>query len=262
MRSRQTLSDIAPAKPSSTVVVVRAGTSEPELFMVRRHAESSFGAAYAFPGGVVEDDDAAVHEFCSGLGTIQANTRLGVKKDGLDYFSAAIRELFEESGVLLANVNDLDEDLRAVRDSLNDGSERWSDFVTRNRLELRCDRLHYFSHWVTPVSQRRRYSTRFFLAELPEGQHAEHCGGELTDSCWTTAHDMLEAGRAGAVELHFPTIKTLESIARHKTLQALVDWARACVEWGVTSMLPAIIMRDGKAEVVLPGERDYPGQRT
>ncbi len=261
MRSSQTLSDIAPARPSSTVVVVRAGASEPELFMVRRHERSSFGAAYAFPGGVVEDDDAAVHEFCSGLGTIQANTRLGVKKDGLDYFSAAIRELFEESGVLLANVDDLDEDLKAARDSLNDGSECWSDFVTRNRLELLCDRLHYFSHWVTPVLQPRRYSTRFFLAELPEGQDAEHCGGELTDSCWTTAHDMLEAGRAGAVELHFPTIKTLESIARHKTLEALVDWARACVEWGVTSMLPAIIMRDGKAEVVLPGERDYPGRR-
>ena len=230
--------------------------------MVRRHAKSSFGAAYAFPGGVVDDDDAAVHEFCSGLSTTQANSRLGVKKNGLDYFSAAIRELFEESGVLLANVNDLDDDLGAVRDSLNDGSERWSDFVARNRLDLHVDQLYYFSHWVTPTSQPRRYSTRFFLAELPEGQVAEHCGGELTDSRWITAHDMLEAGRAGAVELHFPTVKTLESIARHKTLEALVEWARASVEWGVTSMLPAIIMREGKAEVVLPGEKDYPGQRT
>lgn len=262
MRSGQTLSDIAPARPSSTVVVVRAGTTEPELFMVRRHAKSSFGAAYAFPGGVVDADDAEVHEFCSGLSMTQANTRLGVKKDGLDYFSAAIRELFEESGVLLANVNDFDEDLGAVRDSLNDGSERWSDLVTRNRLELHCDQLYYFSHWVTPLSQPRRYSTRFFLAELPEGQVAEHCGGELTDSRWVTAHDMLEAGRAGAVELHFPTVKTLESIARHKTLEALVEWARSCVAWGVTSMLPAIVMRDGKAEIVLPGEKDYPGLRT
>ena len=256
------MSDIAPARPSSTVVVVRAGTDEPELFMVRRHAKSSFGAAYAFPGGVVDDDDAAVHEFCSGLSTIQANKRLGVKKDGLDYFSAAIRELFEESGVLLANVNDLDEDLGAVRDLLNDGSDRWSDFVARNCLQLHCDQLHYFSHWVTPPSQSKRYSTRFFLAELPKGQVAEHCGGELTDSRWITAHDMLEAGRAGAVELHFPTIKTLESIARHKTLGALVEWARSSVEWGVTSMVPAIIMRDGKPEVVLPGEKGYPGLRT
>jgi hypothetical protein len=70
---------------------------------------------------------------------------------------------------------------------------------------------------------------------------------------------MLEAGRAGEAVLHFPTIKTLESVARHKTMDALLEWARACVEWGVTSMLPAIIRRDGKLEIVLPGEKDYPG---
>jgi len=256
------LSDIATARPSSTVVLVRAGVSEPELFMVRRHEDSSFGAAYAFPGGVVDDDDTAVHEFCAGVTVRQANSRLGVKQEGLDLYSAGVRELFEESGVLLADVENIDEDLCAVRDALNDGSERWVDFVTRNQLELHCDQLHYFSHWITPVSQPKRYSTRFFLAELPEGQEAEHCGGELTDSRWISAHDMLEAGRQGAVKLHFPTIKTLESLARHKTLEALVDWARSCVEWGVTSMLPAIIMRDGQPEVVLPGEKDYPGAKS
>lgn len=230
--------------------------------MVRRHAKSSFGAAYAFPGGVVDDDDAAVHEFCVGLSTRQANLRLGVKENGLDLYSAAIRELFEESGVLLANAENLHEDLRAVRDALNDGTGRWSDFVTRNQLELQCDQLHYISHWITPTGQPKRYSTRFFLTEIPDGQTAVHCGGELTDSRWVTAHDMLEAGRDGVVELHFPTVKTLESIARHKTIDALVDWAHSCVEWGVTSMVPAIIMRDGKAEIVLPGEKNYPGAKS
>jgi hypothetical protein len=73
---------------------------------------------------------------------------------------------------------------------------------------------------------------------------------------------MLEAGRDGVVELHFPTVKTLESIARHKTIGALVDWAHSCVEWGVTSMVPAIIMRNGKPEIVLPGEKDYPGAKS
>lgn len=253
---------MAPARPSSTVVVVRAGSPEPELFMVRRHAKSSFGAAYAFPGGVVDDDDARVHEFCTGLSTVQADSRLGVKSHGLDLYSAAIRELFEESGVLLASTETVIEDLGTARDALNDGSARWSEFVVRNQLELRCDQLHYISHWLTPPTLPKRYSTRFFLAELPEGQAAMHCGGELTDSRWTTAHDMLEAGWAGDVELHFPTIKTLESIARHKTLEALVEWARSCVEWGVTSMVPKIIERDGKKEIVLPGEKDYPGAKS
>jgi len=256
------LSDIAYARPSSTVVLVRAASEEPELFMVRRHAASSFGAAYAFPGGVLDSDDAAVHEFCTGISVLEADAHLGVRDNGLDYYSAAIRELFEESGVLLANVAVVDEDLSEVRDGLNCGAEDWSDFVTRNQLELYCEKLHYFSHWITPQVMSRRYSTRFFLAEIPEGQQASHCGGELTDSRWITAHNMLEAGRAGEAELHFPTIKTLESIARHKSLGELVDWARSCVEWGVTTMLPAVITRNGEKDIVLPGDRDYPGAKS
>ena len=190
------------------------------------------------------------------------NRGFGVRSNGLDFYSAAIRELFEESGVLLADTSGLDEDLKSVRDALNDGSERWADFVIRNELELQCDCLHYISHWITPPSQSKRYSTRFFLAELPPGQHAEHCGGELTDSRWTTAHNALVAGREGDVQLHFPTIKTLESIARHKTLQELVEWAQSCVQWGVTSMLPAVVIRDGEKHIALPGEKDYPGVKS
>jgi len=253
------LSDIPFARPSSTVVLIRPGTGEPEVFMVRRHAKSSFGAAYAFPGGVVDPEDAGVHEYCAGVGERTADGNLGVKGVGLDYYSAAIRELFEESGVLLANVDAVAEGVEAARDALNDSSDKWDDFVRRNKLELNCGALHYVSHWVTPPSQAKRYSTRFFIAGLPEGQEARHCGGELTKSCWATAHDTLVAGRAGDIELHHPTIKTLERIARHKTLDALMEWAASCVEWGVTTMLPMIIERDGTPEVVLPGELDYPG---
>ncbi|MCP5090616.1 MAG: NUDIX domain-containing protein [Gammaproteobacteria bacterium] len=256
------MNDIVPARPSATVVVAREGESQPELFMVHRHPTLSFGAAYAFPGGVVDDDDAAVHDFCTGVSTDQANSRLGVKANGLESYSAAIRELFEESGILLASSDDLDEDLNVVRNGLNDGSENWSAFVKRDRLQLHCDQLHYISHWLTPATLPERYSTRFFLAELPDRQSARHCGGELTDSRWATAHDMLEAGRTGELDLHFPTIKTLESIARHKSLEALLEWARSCVEWGVTSMVPAIITRDGAEEIVLPGDKDYPGAKS
>jgi len=77
-----------------------------------------------------------------------------------------------------------------------------------------------------------------------------------------TAHDTLEAGRAGEIKLHFPTVKTLESIARHKALQELVEWAQSCVQWGVTSMLPAVVVRDGEQHIALPGEKDYPGVKS
>ena len=227
--------------------------------MVRRHAQSSFGDAYAFPGGVVDPEDKLVHDYCRGVSSQDADSRLGVKGEGLDYFSAAIRELFEESGVLLANTDDVAEGPDAARDALNDGSDNWADFVQRNKLELSCGALHYFSHWITPPSIPKRYSTRFFIAAMPERQVAVHCGGELTDSCWISARDVLAAGREGKVELYFPTIKTLESIARHKTFEALMEWAESCVDWGVTSMLPIMIERDGKEAVALPGEKDYPG---
>lgn len=253
------MTEISRARPSSTVVLARATHGEPELFLVRRHAASSFGDAYAFPGGVVDPEDGAVHSFCSGISSRKADANLGVKGAGLDYYSAAIRELFEESGVLLANPDDVAEGPEAARDALNDNSDNWADLVTRNELELQCDQLHYISHWVTPPQQSRRYSTRFFLAAMPERQIARHCGGELTNSCWMTAHDALAAGRDGAIVLHFPTIKTLETIEKQKSLDDLVSWASTCVEWGVTSMQPVIIKRDGRREIVLPGDKDYPG---
>lgn len=230
--------------------------------MVRRHAEMSFGAAYAFPGGVVDPEDSAAHAFCRGLSAADANSRLGVESDGLDYYVAAIRELFEETGVLLADISRVDENLESVRDGLNSGSVKWQDFITRNAMLLGCDQLHYFSHWVTPPQRSPRYSTRFFLAGLPQEQEPEHCGIELTESRWATASEMLVAGRNGDVELHYPTVKTLESIARHKTLDALTGWAEACIEWGVTSMIPLIIERNGKQVIALPGEKDYPGAKS
>lgn len=254
--------DAAYARPSSTVVLVRAAAASPEIFMVRRHERSSFGEAFAFPGGVVDAEDSEIYDFCQGFTSEAAAARLGIKKDGLKYFSSAIRELFEESGVLLADLSAVDEDLIRVRNALNDGSLNWAEWVTQNRLTLYCDRLHYFSHWVTPESLPKRYSTRFFLAVLPEGQCAEHCGGELTESCWVTAKDMLAAGRRGDVKLHYPTVKTLESVARHKDLESLVDWAKSSSEWGVTSMVPAVIIRKGKREIVLPGDKDYPGAKS
>jgi len=226
---------------------------------VQRNARSSFGRAYAFPGGVVDPEDEAVYEYCTGLSMHEADASLGVDGNGMSYYSAAVRELFEESGVLLADVNRIAEGSQAARDALNDGDDNWADFVKRNDLVLQCGELHYISHWITPPDQPKRYSTRFFVAALPPGQDASHCGGELTTSQWATAHYTLLAGRAGRIALHFPTVKTLESIARHKTFDALMEWASSCKDWGVTTMLPMHIERDGKKDVVLPGELDYPG---
>lgn len=246
------MSEIAVARLSSTVVLVRASGGAPELLLVRRHQRSAFGGAHAFPGGVLEATDALVAEYCAGIAPAEADALLSVE-NGLAYYSAAIRELFEESGVLLASVGRRSVDLAAARDALNEGVLDWRTFVVDNEVRLDCGALHYFSFWITPVALPRRFSTRFFLAAMPEDQDAEHCGGELTDSCWLSAGDALAACRAGTISLHFPTLRTLEALAPHGTLEELLRWAAGRAREGVPCIFPEIEKRRGEARVIVAG---------
>ena len=246
------MSDVAVARPSSTVVLVRESGDTPELLLMRRHEQSAFGGAYAFPGGVLENADALVEDRCTGMTPDEADGLLGVDH-GLAYFSAAIRELFEESGVLLATASGRGVDFVAARDALNAGSLDWRSFVVDNDVQLHCDALHYFSFWITPKALPRRFSTRFFLAAMPGDQDAEHCGGELTDSCWLSADDALAAYREGEISLHFPTMRTLEALAPQGTLGELLAWAAARTRAGVPCIFPEIEKRRGEARVIVAG---------
>ena len=207
--------------------------------MVKRHESSSFGSAYAFPGGVLEDADRTVHDRCGGVSPDTANQLLGLAEGGLNYFSAAVRELFEETGVLLGETRLEANKLTELRVRLNDGSLSWESFAADSELVMRCDCLHYFGFWITPTELPKRYSTRFFLAELPEGQAAHHDGAELTDSCWMPAGQILQASKKNSMLVHYPTRKTLERIANFDSTTALCEWARCCAEKGVICDQPA-----------------------
>ena len=246
------MNEVSIARPSSTVVLARRADADPELLLVRRHARSSFGGAYAFPGGVLEDSDSLVVGHCAGIAHDKARRLLG-DVDALAYFSAAIRELFEESGVLLASVEANEHDLAKVRDRLNRGDLRWDDFLAQSGARLHCDALHYFSFWITPEALRARYSTRFFLAAMPEGQEALHCGGELTDSRWISAADALRAREAGDISVHFPTVRTLQSLAGLRSLEDMLDWAVARAAEGVPCIFPTIGSRHGESRVIVDG---------
>jgi len=230
--------DTAP-RPSSTVVLVRPSSGAPEVFMVKRHARASFGSKFAFPGGVLEASDARVLEHCQGISAEQANTLLALESGGLEYYSAAIRELFEESGVLLAEHDLSEQQLLAARAALNAGTLDWYHFARDNELILQCDRLHYFSFWITPAGAPKRYSARFFLARVPHAQAASHDGGELTESCWMTASDILAARKSKAMKLPYVTRKTLKRVAKLTDTTALLAWAAACAERGVVCDQPA-----------------------
>jgi len=239
MQTTQSSTETAAPRPSSTVVLVRHSERAPEIFMVKRHELSSFGSAYAFPGGVLEHADRSVHDRCAGISSADANRLFGLADGGLDYFSAAVRELFEEAGVLIGETRLTRSELAERRTKLNDGSLSWDTFAAEGELVLNCDQLHYFSFWITPEELPKRYSTRFFLTELPAGQQAVHCGGELTDSCWMPASEILQAHSDETMTVHYPTRKTLERMVHFDSTGSLCEWARHCSEKGVICDQPA-----------------------
>lgn len=254
--------------PSATVVLARAGEPLPEFLLVRRHARAAFGASYVFPGGLLEAQDRAAGLRCLSPSASEANRCLGLDEGALDYYSAAIRELFEETGVLLAR--DATGQLPAAA-SGHDGEpypdERlgllsaelsWPGMLERCDLTMSADRLTYFAWWITPTARSARFSTRFFLAALPPGQVARHDGRELTDSCWITAADALAAGRRGELPLPPPTVATLRELSVLAGLDALQQWAERRAMAGVSPIMPLIETRNGRERIIMPGDADYP----
>lgn len=254
----------APAWPSSTVVLLRDGERRPEILMVRRRPGDAFGDSYAFPGGVLDDDENLAHDYSLGRTPREANVLLDVPTDAISYYSAAIRELFEETGVLLARNQRQEWAIRTdaetnarllrMRQQIDCGTMRWSNFLREQELMMACDSLHYFAHWETPKFRPKRWSTRFFIAKLPTGQHAQHDGTELTDSRWVTATDALSEG----MELPFPTTRTLKTLSRFSSINESLAWADEMAAVGVKKVRPVRITVNGKQRIVIPGDPDYP----
>ena len=249
-------------KPSSTVVVVRPAEGKPEILLVRRRAGDAFGESYTFPGGVVDPDETAAHAVCSGLSADDANRILGVP-NGLDFFSAAIRELFEETGILLARTIDgsWPEDPSKFADqriAVDRCELPWAEFLREEDLCMAVDTLHYFAWWITPVVAPKRWTTRFFVAALPPGQDAEHDGREVTDSRWMTADDALRHYRAGDLELPQPTWRNLTLLKDFDSVEPLLEWAAGQHEAGIDHICPVQIFVDGEELYPIPGDPEYP----
>jgi 8-oxo-dGTP pyrophosphatase MutT (NUDIX family) len=260
--------DPVTARPSATVVLVREGDSDPEILMVRRRAGDAFGDSYTFPGGLVDDDESEAHSYCSGITAEQADAVLGLPGGGLDFYSAVVRELFEETGVLLARDSrgnwafsdnpDAGSILLELRKDLDDGVLPWAEILRTRSLCIACDALHYFSFWETPLRLPKRWAARFFLAELPPGQDARHDGSELTDSCWMTAAEVLSTSMKGGMNLPFPTLSNLKMISEFGTVDDLLSWASAQAAEDIQKIRPVILKNNGKSRFVIPGDPEYP----
>ncbi|MEU8133285.1 NUDIX hydrolase [Streptodolium elevatio] len=226
--------DLVPAEPrrAATVVLLRQRPEGPEAYLLRRHAGMKFAAGmYAFPGGAVDPRDAdhevgwagpAPEDWAKRFGTSPAEARAIV--------AAAVRETFEESGVLLAGpdtdsvVSDTTgDDWEADRVALVDRTLGLTEFLDRRGLVLRSDLLGAWSRWVTPEFEDRRYDTWFFVAALPEGQRTRDVSGEADRVAWARPADALVGLKAGELGMLPPTIETLRNLAAYDSPAAARD---------------------------------------
>ena len=254
-----------PIRKAATVMLVRdAADGEPgvEVFMLRRTGNASFGAGmYVFPGGRVDDVDRGeeIDTFCRGLDDAEASKQLGIDEGGLAYWIAAIRECFEEAGILLAETRggeplDLGDD---DRHAVHDGELSMVELCRRDDLVMELSTTQYVDHWITPVGEARRFDTRFFVTEAPDDQDGFHDEQETVDSLWIRPEAALERAEAGELMMMPPTLKNLRWLAEHDSAGAAVDAGAAITHPPVT--LPKLRHdEDGKMiGVAMPGDDDY-----
>jgi glyoxylase-like metal-dependent hydrolase (beta-lactamase superfamily II)/8-oxo-dGTP pyrophosphatase MutT (NUDIX family) len=192
------------------------------------------------------------------LGDVEASHKLGLRENGLDYYIAAIRECFEEAGLLLAHTRDQlnpsPAQIAEWRAQLQRGEHSLASLCHAIGLHLAVDQLIYFSHWLTPVAMAKRFDTRFFLATAPLNQSVEPDGAEMVDRAWVSPAEVITRDNT-SFTLPNATRQTLMALARFTTLASLLQWAREPRD--IPMILPRIATaRDGRRSV-LPHESPW-----
>ena len=212
-------------RPAATLILLRDGDAGPEIFMLKRSPSAAFVAnAYVFPGGGLDAADHKALDRVRGLSEVEANRRLGVEAGGLAYWVAAVRECFEEAGILIAveesgaPLDPRRADALAVhREAVNAGTLSFGDFLEREQLAIPAESIAYFSHWITAPGRPRRFTARFFVARAPQGQHGSHDDGETVASEWVRPQGALDRCAKGEIELVHPTRISLTELAPFAT---------------------------------------------
>ena len=254
----------APPRDSATVMLVRDGADGLEVFMLERHLQSDFaGGAYVFPGGTIDarDVDAEAASFLDGPALSDASAHIDAPGEtALGFYLCAIRETFEEAGVLLARRSgepvrfDDDEEAKrfsVYRDEFNARGGSLAELAAKEDLRYAGDLLHYYARWITPEFAPKRYDARFFVATMPDGQEPLHDDVETTASTWIRPSDALAQAREGLFSIIFPTRKTLESLAGFATAGDVIESTHGK---HIPAVLPSVVLADGQAKVVLPGD--------
>src|SRR6195952_5520121 len=247
---------VKPPRAASTILLLRdnANANEIEVFMMVRHYEIDFNSgALVFPGGSVDAGDKdiaakpALHAGGEGLDEATLNFRI-----------AAIRETFEESGILLARPrgsNTLIDAKRASeisaahRTALCESKISFAQILTDHQLVLALDLLVPYAHWITPEGMPKRFDTWFFLAAAPHEHIGAHDGKESTDSIWVPPREALAGGESGRFKLPFPTTRNLIKLGKHRTVRAALDEAHGKP---VVTVMPVMTRNGDKRQLHIP----------
>jgi 8-oxo-dGTP pyrophosphatase MutT (NUDIX family) len=267
------------ARPASTIMLLRDGGAAGglddkgrgpddkgrgyiEVFMMVRHYEIDFASgALVFPGGSVDAGDQDIitrPELHAGSEGLDATT--------LNFRIAAIRETFEESGILLARPRGSSQLIDAARAGeiaashrapLYDGEVSFAQILVQHDLVLALDLLVPYAHWITPEKMPKRFDTWFFLAAAPPEQVGAHDGKESTDSIWVSPREALEGGDSGRFKLPFPTTRNLIRLGRQPSVAAALEHAR---QQPIVTVMPVMVKDGDKRQLRIPAEAGYDGE--
>jgi 8-oxo-dGTP pyrophosphatase MutT (NUDIX family) len=247
-------------RPAATIAVIRDENSVLEILMLRRSSQlAAAPGAYVFPGGVVESSDHEIvrRELVVGLSEVDAARRLGVKQGALVFYCAALRELFEEVGVLVSvdeyggEVDVTAQEVATWREELVNGRVSWPELLEREGRRLTLEGVQYLAHWITPETRPRRFDTRFFVVRARGQQGIVPDGHEVLEHVWTSATEALRRHASGDWEMLLPTRSVLQVLSTMKSVDDVLTYAATTT---VPRRQPQEVLRDGRAVVIEPAD--------
>jgi 8-oxo-dGTP pyrophosphatase MutT (NUDIX family) len=235
---------------ASTIIVVRDGDEGIEAYLMRRQTSMAFAAGmYVFPGGGMHPSDTVDDVPWAGPSAGEWAERLECDESlARGLVVAAVRETFEETGVLLAGADEstvLSDtsslDMQAARATLEAGELTFADFLHGHGLVLRSDLIGAWAHWITPTFEPRRYDTRFFVAALPAGQRVGEMSREADHAAWVPLSRVLASVEAGEAAMMPPTVVACREVAEHSAGTILA----AAAERTIRTIVPQLVEIDG-----------------
>ena len=220
---------------ASTIVLLRDASEGYEVFMLKRTQQSTFPNLYVFPGGKVDAEDEQCDAYCDPRLAKETSAILGEQQDGLKYWVAAVRECFEECGVLFAHKNSdqhsalnngLMQELRQVRYDLCNNAITFQVLLEKFSLQISVSEIHYLSHWITPKVMPARFDTRFFIGALPPGQDVDVHSTELVSGTWVRPKTALKRFAQKQWRMILPTITTLRMISSFESMARVIEYVK------------------------------------